>query len=86
MYHLVLLDDDDHSYEYVIMMLAHIFGYTFEKGYAIACVVDSAGRAVVETAGHDQVTRHQRQIHAFGADPNIPRSKGSMSAVVEPAP
>ncbi len=84
-YHLVLLDDDDHSYLYVIVMLEHIFGYSREKGFAIACVVDSQGRAVVETADEDTVRRHQDQIHAFGADPTIPRCKGSMSAIIEPA-
>jgi ATP-dependent Clp protease adaptor protein ClpS len=25
------------------------------------------------------------QIHAYGADPRLPRSKGSMTAVLEPA-
>jgi ATP-dependent Clp protease adaptor protein ClpS len=84
-YHLVLLDDNDHSYEYVVVMLGHIFGYEVEKAYALACVVDSQGRAIVETADHEQVIRHQRQIHAFGADPLIPRCKGSMSAIIEPA-
>ncbi len=83
-YHLVLLDDDDHSYEYVIELLGRIFGYSKEKGFAIACVVDSQGRAVVETADHDTVSRHQAQIHQYGADPRIPRCRGSMSAVIEP--
>ena len=40
---------------------------------------------VVETAGHEQVTAHQQRIHAYGADPRIPRCKGSMSAIVEEA-
>ena len=85
-YHLVLLDDDDHTYAYVIDLLGHVFGYGREKAYALACVVDSEGRAIVETADADTVLRHQRQIHAFGADPRIPRCRGSMSAIVEPAP
>lgn len=84
-YHLVLLDDDDHTYQYVVELLAHIFGYSREKGFAIACVVDSEGRAVVETADQETVLRHQQQIHAYGADPFIPRCRGSMSAVIEPA-
>ncbi len=84
-YHLVLLDDDDHSYEYVVELLGRIFGYAKEKGFAIACVVDSQGRAVVETADHDTVSRHQAQIHHYGADPRIPRCRGSMSAIIEPA-
>lgn len=85
-YHLVLLDDDDHSYHYVVELLGHVLGYSAEKAYALACVVDSTGRALVETADHERVVRHQRQIHTYGADPRIPRSKGSMSAVIEAAP
>lgn len=84
-FHLILLDDNDHSYEYVIELLGHVLGYGPEKSFVLARVVDTEGRAIVETASHDVVTAHQRQIHAFGADPRIPRCAGSMSAVVEPA-
>jgi ATP-dependent Clp protease adaptor protein ClpS len=84
-YHLVLLDDDDHTYHYVIEMLGTILGYETEKAYTLACIVDAEGRVTVETGSHDQVTRHQRQIHGYGPDPRIARCKGSMSAIVEQA-
>ena len=84
-YHLVLLDDNDHTYAYVIELLGHVFGYGREKAFALACVVDSEGRAIVETADEDTVLRHQGQIHAYGADPRIPHCRGSMSAVIESA-
>ena len=85
-FQLVLLDDNDHTHEYVIELLGHVLGYGPEKSFVLARVVDTQGRAIVETGSHAQVTRHQRQIHAFGADPRLPRSAGSMSAIVEPAP
>jgi len=85
-YHLILLDDNDHTYEYVIDLLGRVMGYGKEKSFALACVVDSQGQAIIETASHAQVTRHQQQIHSFGADPRIAHCAGSMSAVVEPAP
>lgn len=85
-YHLILLDDNDHTYEYVIELLGRVMGYGKEKSFALACVVDSQGQAIIETASHAQVTRHQEQIHSFGADPRISHCAGSMSAVVEPAP
>jgi len=84
-YHLILLDDDHHTYQYVIAMLAAIFGYSVEKGYAIACVVDSEGQAIVMTGSKDEAMRKQEQIHGFGADPLMKVSRGSMSAIVEPA-
>ena len=85
LYHLILLDDDDHSYQYVIEMLGKIFGYGREKSFALAAIVDNAGQVVLETAGHDQVSDHQGQVHAYGADPAIPQCKGSMSAIIEEA-
>ena len=85
LYHLVLLDDDEHSYGYVIEMLGAVFGYGREKALTLAAIVDAEGRVVLETASHEQVTAHQQQIHAYGADPRIPQCKGSMSAVVEEA-
>lgn len=82
----MLLDDDDHSYPYVIEMLGRVLGYGREKAYVLACIVDAEGRVTLETASHEQVTQHQSQIHAFGPDPRIERCKGSMTALVERAP
>ena len=84
-YHLILLDDNEHTYQYVIAMLGSIFGYAPEKGFAIACVVDKDGQAILMTGSLDEVKLKQDAVHAFGADPNMPESKGSMSAVIEPA-
>ncbi|MFA7296598.1 MAG: ATP-dependent Clp protease adaptor ClpS [Dehalococcoidia bacterium] len=86
LYQLVLLDDDDHSYEYVIEMLGRVLGYGREKAYVLACIVDAEGRVTLETASHEQVTGHQSQIHAFGPDPRIERCKGAMTALVERVP
>jgi len=84
-YHLILLDDQYHTYQYVIVMLNKIFGYSAEKGYAIACIVDSQGQAILMTGSHDEVRKKQDQIHAFGPDPLMEESAGSMSAIIEPA-
>jgi ATP-dependent Clp protease adaptor protein ClpS len=85
-WHVVLLDDNDHSYEYVIVMLGAIFGYGPEKSFALARIVDTEGRVIVCTSTHEKALEYQEKIHAYGADPLVPRCKGSMSAVVEPAP
>jgi ATP-dependent Clp protease adaptor protein ClpS len=84
-YNVVLLDDDDHSFEYVILMLKKIFGHPVEKGYKMAVEVDTTGRVVVATTHLEEAELKRDQIHAFGPDPLIPRCKGSMSAIVEPA-
>ena len=85
LFHLVLLDDDYHTYDYVIEMLGKLFGYGREKAFVLARIVDTHGRVIVETAGREKVTRDQDKIHGYGPDHRIPASKGSMSAVVEEA-
>jgi ATP-dependent Clp protease adaptor protein ClpS len=85
-YHVILLNDDDHSYAYVIAMLQKLFGYPPEKGYQMACEVDTRGRVIVMTTTLELAELKRDQIHAFGPDPLIPRCKGSMSATIEPAP
>jgi ATP-dependent Clp protease adaptor protein ClpS len=84
-YHVVLLDDDDHTYDYVIRMLKAVFGYQDERGYQLAKEVDSTGRVVVLTTTLEHAELKRDQIHAFGSDPMLSRSKGSMSAVLEPS-
>jgi ATP-dependent Clp protease adaptor protein ClpS len=84
-YNVVLLDDDDHSYEYVILMLKRVFGHPIEKGYEMAQEVDATGRVIVATTNLEQAELKRDQIQTFGPDPLIPRCKGSMSATVESA-
>ena len=80
------LNDDDHSYEYVITMLQQLFGYPPEKGFMMAKEVDTTGRVILLTTTKEHAELKRDQIHAFGPDPGIPRCQGSMSAVIEPAP
>jgi ATP-dependent Clp protease adaptor protein ClpS len=84
-YNVILLNDDDHSYQYVITMLQQLFGYPPEKGFRMAETVDKTGLVIVATTSKERAELKRDQIHAFGPDPLIPRCKGSMSATIEPA-
>src|SRR6266508_1602340 len=81
LYQVVLLDDDDHTYDYVIEMLQKLFIHTLEEAFRHAQEVDSTGRTIVITCELPQAEFAQRQIQAYGADWRLERSKGSMSAV-----
>jgi ATP-dependent Clp protease adaptor protein ClpS len=85
LYHVVLLDDDEHTYDYVVEMLGKIFCCPAEVAFRHAVEVDTTGRTIVMTCEREQAEFGRDQIHAYGADPRMPVSKGSMSAVVEPA-
>lgn len=84
-YHVVLLDDQDHTYDYVIEMLVKLFRHDGPKAYQMAVEVDTAGRVIVFTGSLEQAELKRDQIHGYGKDWRIPRCAGSMSAVVEPA-
>jgi len=85
-YNVVLLDDDDHTYTYVILMLKQLFGYPEEKGSQMAKEVDTTGRVIVLTTTKEHAELKRDQIHAFGPDPFIGRPcAGSMSSIIEPA-
>ncbi len=84
-WNVVLLDDNDHTYEYVIEMLQKLFGHPRELAYLMALEVDTVGRVVVLTTSRERAELEQQRIHAYGADPRIKRCKGSMSAIIEPA-
>ncbi len=85
-YHVILLNDDDHTFQYVVVMLRQLFGYPEEKGYQMAEEVHTRGRCIVLTTTLEHAELKRDQIHAFGPDPWSSRDcKGSMSAVIEPA-
>jgi ATP-dependent Clp protease adaptor protein ClpS len=85
-YNVILMNDDDHSFEYVIGMLRKLFGYPPEKGMRMAEEVHTTGRVIVLTTTLELAELKRDQIHAYGPDPLIQRCKGSMSAMIEAAP
>ncbi len=84
-WNVVLLDDDDHSYEYVIDMLQRLFGHSLPTAYLMAKEVDTTGRVVIFTTHRERAELERDRVHGFGADPRIKGCKGSMSAIIEPA-
>ncbi len=84
-YHVVLLNDDDHTYDYVIEMVKVIFAYPDEKGYQLAKAVDRDGRVILLTTHRELAELKRDQIHAYGVDARVATCKGSMSSVIEPA-
>jgi ATP-dependent Clp protease adaptor protein ClpS len=84
LFHVVLLDDDEHTYDYVIEMLQKLFLLPKDVAFQHAVEVDTTGRTIVITCEQPEAEFARDQIQAYGADPRMPQSKGSMSAVVVP--
>jgi ATP-dependent Clp protease adaptor protein ClpS len=85
LYRVVLLDDNDHTYDYVIEMLQKIFIFSLDQAYRHAEEVDRCGRTIVITCELPAAEFARDQIHAYGPDWRLERSKGAMSAEIERA-
>lgn len=85
LWNVVLLDSDEHTYDYVIRMLQQLFALDAEKAFLIADRVNNDGRAVCITTHKEHAELKRDQILAFGRDPMLAASKGSMFAIIEPA-
>jgi ATP-dependent Clp protease adaptor protein ClpS len=82
-YHVILWNDNDHSFDYVIEMMQKLFGHPKEKGFLIAEEVHKQGKAICFTTALEHAELKRDQIHAYGPDKGITRCKGSMSATIE---
>ena len=84
-WHVVLLDDDEHTYDYVIEMLMNLCGHSLERGLRAARAVGREGQAVVFTGHRELAELKAEQIAAFGVDPRLEASAGGMAAILQPA-
>jgi ATP-dependent Clp protease adaptor protein ClpS len=85
LYHVIILNDDEHSFDYVIEMLQAIFNMSHATAMAHTMEADSTGSSIVLTTSLEEAEAKRDQIHAYGPDWRMPNSRGSVSALVEPA-
>ena len=85
LYNVVLLDDDDHTFEYVMEMLQRLFLCSKVEAFQHAEEVGRRGRTVVITCELAEAEFGRDQIHAYGPDWRLESSPGSMKAIIEPA-
>jgi ATP-dependent Clp protease adaptor protein ClpS len=85
LYNVVLLDDDTHTYAYVIEMLVKLFYLSDSAAFGHAREVDTTGRTVVMTCELPQAEFACNQIRNYGPDWRLPESRTSMVAIIEPA-
>ncbi|MCX6591762.1 MAG: ATP-dependent Clp protease adaptor ClpS [Acidobacteria bacterium] len=85
LFHVVLLDDDEHTYDYVVEMLQKLFFMSADQAFTHAVEVDAQKRTIVMTCELEPAEFARQQIHSYGADWRMSNSAGSMSAIIEPA-
>ena len=85
LYHVIILNDDEHTYDYVIEMLQSVFGFSLATAAQHTYEADTTGSSVVATCGLEGAERKRDLIHAYGPDWRLPHSRSSVAALVEPA-
>lgn len=85
LYHVILLNDEDHTYDYVVEMLVKIFRMSDATAFGHAVEVDTKGTTILLTCELSRAELKRDQIHSYGPDWRLARSLGSMAAIVEPA-
>jgi ATP-dependent Clp protease adaptor protein ClpS len=86
LYHVIILNDDEHTFDYVIEMLQAVFGFSYASALAHTMEADTTGSSVVWTCGLAEAEKKRDQIHAYGPDWRMANSRGSVAALIEPVP
>ncbi|HVX16161.1 MAG TPA: ATP-dependent Clp protease adaptor ClpS [Pirellulales bacterium] len=67
-YAVVVLNDDDHTFPYVIETFMKVFGYTQTKSFLLASDIHVHGRAAVWTGPKEVAELKRDQIRSAGPD------------------
>ncbi len=79
----ILWDDDEHTYDYVILMLIDVCSMTPEKAFEHAIEVDTYKKTIVFTGEFEHAEHVHDRIINYGPDFRMSNCKGSMSATLE---
>jgi ATP-dependent Clp protease adaptor protein ClpS len=77
LYNVVLLDDDYHTYDYIIEMLGKLFLHSPAQAFRHAVEVDTEGRSIIMTCELTHAEYARDQIHGYGRDFRVESCQGS---------
>jgi ATP-dependent Clp protease adaptor protein ClpS len=85
-YNVVILNDEEHTFDYVIDLLTKLFRHSLPTAEGLTWRIHSTGRAVVYTTHKEKAELKRDQVLAWGPDPRMSVSKGPLGCYIEPAP
>ena len=85
-YNVIVLNDEEHTFDYVIELLSKLFGHPLEAAIQLTWRIHLTGRAVVYTTHKEKAELKRDQVLAYGPDPRMSISQGSLGCYIEPAP
>ncbi len=84
-YHLILLNDDHHSMEFVVETLCRVLGCAVERAVQFMLEAHTTGRAIVWTGTKEVAELKAEQIHSFPEKRDDGRDLGPLGCDIEPA-
>jgi ATP-dependent Clp protease adaptor protein ClpS len=79
----ILFNDEEHTYDYVVEMLVHASKLSRENAFRCAVEVDLTGRTIVHYGTREQCAGVVSRIQAYGPDHRLPQSMSSMNAEIQ---
>jgi len=79
----ILFNDEEHTYDYVVEMLTHACRLAREKAFRCAVEVDLTGRTIVFYGSRTACNGVVSKIYSYGPDHRLPQSMTSMKAEVQ---
>lgn len=79
-WNVIILNDDYHTYDFVISVMVKVFRKTEQEAFVIAFMVDQKGQAIAATCSKERALLYQEQVAA------IKEGKlGAIGCTIEPA-
>jgi ATP-dependent Clp protease adaptor protein ClpS len=86
-YHVVLANDDDHSFEFVVEVLKKVLGAPLEQALQLTLEAHHGGRAVIWTGPREVAELKAEQVQTFHeVRERDRRNIGPLTCTIEPAP
>jgi ATP-dependent Clp protease adaptor protein ClpS len=86
-YHVIILNDEDHSFEFVVHVLCEVFKVTIQQSFQLTLEAHEKGRAVVWTGPKEVAELKAEQVATFHEIRQRDGAKlGPVGCVIEPAP
>ena len=83
----ILFNDEEHSFPYVIETLTKVFGYPPEKSYALTLQIHTDGKGIVWSGSQEVAELKRDQIRSAGPDFYAAKKVDfPLKATVEPLP
>lgn len=86
-YAVILHNDDDHMFQYVIDVLMKLFAYPLEKAFVLTNQVHTQGKSIVWSGTLELAELKRDQVRGFGPDFYAPKKiEYPLGVSIEPLP